>query len=82
VYLFGQRGVLPYKIAVCAIMLLAGTTLIKTTAEIDAVSTMGTGLMLWVNIPLCLLLANVAMRAYHDYIRRLDAGEFAHEQRR
>jgi len=82
VYLFGQRGVLPYKIAVCAIMLLAGTTLIKTTAEIDAMSTMGTGLMLWVNIPLCLLLANVAMRAYHDYIRRLDAGEFAHELRR
>jgi hypothetical protein len=33
-----------------------------------------------VNIPLTILLASQAMRAYHDYIRRHDGGAFAAER--
>ncbi len=38
--------------------------------------------MLWVNIPLTILLASQAMRAYRDYITRLDRGAFAAERRK
>ncbi len=82
VYLFGNRSAMPFRVLVCGLMALAGTGLIRTAAELDALSTLGTGVMLWVNIPLTLLLAGQAVRAYRDYVRRLDRGDFEAERRR
>lgn len=82
IYLFGERPVVVFRAAVCVLVVLAGTRIVKTATEVDALSTLGTGVMLWVNIPLTLLLARQAMRAYNDYVRRLDAGEFVAERRR
>jgi hypothetical protein len=31
--------------------------------------------MLWANIPIMLIFGPMAMRAYHDYFRRLKSGE-------
>jgi AGCS family alanine or glycine:cation symporter len=75
-YLFGRRSVMPYRVAYCALILLASTPLIRTEAELDAISSLGTGVMLFANIPIMLLFGGQAMRSYHDYLRRLDAGEF------
>jgi AGCS family alanine or glycine:cation symporter len=55
---------------------------VETATEVDALTTLGTGVMLWVNIPLTILLASQAMRAYHSYISRLDRGDFAAERRK
>ena len=73
-YLFGQRAVLPYKLLFLALMLLATTGIMRTAAEVDNLTTLGTGVMLLVNIPLTLLFANRAVRAYRAYVARLDAG--------
>jgi AGCS family alanine or glycine:cation symporter len=54
---------------------MVSVQLIRTEAELDMFSTFGTGVMLWANIPIMLLFGPMAMRAYKDYIRRLDAGE-------
>ena len=80
VYLFGPRFVTAFRIMICALMVLAGTRFVETATEVDALTTLGTGVMLWVNIPLTILLASQAMRAYHDYIRRHDGGAFAAER--
>ena len=38
--------------------------------------------MLWANIPIMLIFGGIAMKAYHDYGRRLRSGEFkSHEAR-
>jgi AGCS family alanine or glycine:cation symporter len=81
VYLFGNRAAMPFRLLVCGLMAFAGTGLLRTAAELDALSTLGTGVMLWVNIPLTLLLAGQAVRAYRDYVRRLDRGEFDADRR-
>jgi AGCS family alanine or glycine:cation symporter len=81
VYLFGNRSAMPFRLLVCGLMALAGGGLLRTAAELDALSTLGTGVMLWVNIPLTLLLGGQAVRAYRDYVRRLDRGEFDAERR-
>ena len=67
---------------ICLLMVLGGTRLVETATEVDALTTLGTGVMLWVNIPLTILLASQAMRAYRDYISRLDRGAFAAERRK
>jgi AGCS family alanine or glycine:cation symporter len=76
VYLFGQRMVMPYRVVYCALIMVS-VQLIRTEAELDMFSTLGTGVMLWANIPIMLVFGPMAMRAYKDYLRRLDAGEMA-----
>jgi len=71
-----------FRILICVLMVLGGTRLVETATEVDALTTLGTGVMLWVNIPLTILLAGQAMRAYRDYITRLDRGDFAAERRK
>jgi alanine or glycine:cation symporter, AGCS family len=81
-YMFGSRYVMIFRILICVLMVLGGTRFVETATEVDAITTLGTGVMLWVNIPLTVLLASQAMRAYRDYITRLDSGAFAAERRK
>ncbi len=76
IFLFGARSVVPYRVIYCLLILVASSPLIRTEAELDMISTLGTGVMLFANIPIMLLFGPQAMRAYHRYIRRLKAGEF------
>ena len=76
IYLFGNPGVMPYRVVYCLLILLSATPLIRTERELDVISTLGTGVMLWANIPIMLLFGNQAMRAYHRYMNRLKRGEF------
>ncbi|MDH3506398.1 MAG: amino acid carrier protein [Gammaproteobacteria bacterium] len=74
VYLFGGRGVLPYKVAFCSLILVATWGFIETSTELDNLTSLGTGVMLFANIPIMWLFGSQAMRAYHDYMRRLKEG--------
>jgi AGCS family alanine or glycine:cation symporter len=76
VYMAGRRSVLPYKIVYCLSILVACAGLITTEEELDNITAVGTGIMLWVNIPIMLLFGGSAMRAYRAYFVRLRAGEF------
>ena len=44
-------------------------------AQLDGLTALGTGVMLWANIPIMLIFGPIAMRRYHEYMRRLKAGE-------
>jgi AGCS family alanine or glycine:cation symporter len=75
-YLVGPRGVLPYKLIYCALIIVAAIPqLVSTDAELDALTSLGTGVMLWANIPIMLIFGYQAMRAYHEYMGRLKRGE-------
>jgi len=76
VFLLGSKAVLPYKIIYCLLAVVATTNLVRTDQELDALTSLGTGVMLWANIPIMLIFGATAMRAYHKYFKKLDAGEF------
>jgi AGCS family alanine or glycine:cation symporter len=76
VYLWGTRAVMAYRVIYCLFIFAATSPLIATEYELDVISTLGTGVMLWVNIPIMLLFGKQAMGAYRTYMRKLDAGEF------
>ncbi len=75
IFLFGRRAARPYRVVYCLLILVASSPLIRTETELDAISSLGTGVMLFANIPIMLIFGAEAMRAYRSYIRRLDAGE-------
>ncbi len=75
-FMLGAKAVMPYKIVYClAILLSTIPGLIETDVQLDGFTALGTGVMLWANIPIMLIFGGTAMKAYRDYCRRLDAGE-------
>ena len=78
VFLFGRfsNAVIPfYKIIYCLLIVVATLPIVKTTKEIGNLSDLGTGIMLWSNIPIMLIFGFIAMKAYHSYFKRLKSGE-------
>ncbi len=79
IFLFGVRAVLPYKLVYCALVLFATSPLIATENDLDVISTFGTGVMLWANIPIMLIFGPIAMKAYREYMTKLKRGDFEKE---
>ncbi|MFK7758459.1 MAG: alanine/glycine:cation symporter family protein [Phycisphaerales bacterium] len=80
VYLFGDKAVIPYKLVYCLLIVVAALGFIKTDAELDSFTALGTGVMLWANIPIMLIFGSVAMKAYRNYVDRLKNGQLdSHE---
>jgi len=75
VFLAGERSVMTYKVIYCLLAVVATMGFLKTDAQLDNLSGLGTGVMLFVNVPIIWLFGAQAMRAYKDYIQRLDAGK-------
>jgi AGCS family alanine or glycine:cation symporter len=74
VYLAGEKSVMPYKIIYCLLAIIATGGYLQTDAQLDNLTGLGTGVMLFVNVPIMWLFGAQAMRAYKDYIRRLEDG--------
>lgn len=75
IFMVGKGGVLPFKVLYCILILISTLGFIKTDAQLDAFTALGTGVMLFANIPIMLIFGSQAMKAYHDYFRRLKSGE-------
>ena len=75
IYLFGDKSITPFRWLWCIAAAVACFGFIKTSVQLDSISTIGMGFMYLINLPLMLLLGHRAMHAYHDYFRRLKAGE-------
>jgi AGCS family alanine or glycine:cation symporter len=75
VFMLGAKWVRAYKLAYCFLILVATSGFITTDAELDGLTGVGTGVMLFANIPIILIFSRKAMREYHAYMRRLRSGE-------
>ncbi len=75
VFMLGAKWVKTYKIIYCLLIVVATSGLISTIRELDNLTTIGTGVMLFANIPIILIFGRQAMESYHEYVGRLKAGE-------
>ena len=76
VFMFGTKWVRTYKLIYCLLVVVATAGFISTDRELDSFTSIGTGVMLFANIPIILIFSRQAMAKYSDYVRRLKAGEF------
>jgi AGCS family alanine or glycine:cation symporter len=81
IFLGGEKAVMPYKLIFCALTIVATMDFIKTDAQLDNLTGFGTGVMLFVNVPIMWLLGSQAMLAYKDYIARLKSGRMGPEHK-
>jgi AGCS family alanine or glycine:cation symporter len=74
VYLAGESSIVAYKIVYCLLAVIATAGFLQTDTQLDNLTGFGTGVMLFVNVPIMWIFGAQAMRAYKDYVKRLDAG--------
>ena len=68
IYLAGDKGVLPFKLIYCGLTFLATLGHIQTDTDLDNMTGIGLGVMIWA------IFGYQAMRAYKEYVRRLKDG--------
>ena len=75
IYMVGRIGVLPYKLAFLALVIV-GAVWITDAAVMEPLMDLGTGAMLWANMPIVLSLGFIAVRELDVYFKKLNRGEF------
>lgn len=75
VYMWGDKSVLPYRLIYCSLTFIATLGHIKTSADLDNMTGIGLGVIIYANLPILWIFGYQAMRSYKDYIRRLKAGQ-------
>lgn len=74
IFLAGERSVIGYKLVFCLLCIVSTAGFLKTDVQLDNLTGIGTGVMLFANLPIMWVLGRQAMLAYHNYIKRLDDG--------
>jgi AGCS family alanine or glycine:cation symporter len=76
IFLAGARSVLLYKLIFCALIIVATLpNFITTDAELSDLADLGTGCMLFANVPIIVIMAYQAMGAFRDYFGRMSRGD-------
>ena len=71
VFMLGTKWIRSYRIIYCLLIVVATSGFFTTDRELDALTGLGTGVMLFANIPIILIFSGQAMKRYHDYMGRL-----------
>ena len=75
IYLLGERVVMAYKVVFClATVAVTVPGFITTGAELGNLADLGTGCMLFANVPIILAMGYQAIRAFNDYFDRMRKG--------
>jgi AGCS family alanine or glycine:cation symporter len=74
IFLLGARWIRSYRVIYCLLIVVATSGFITTDRELDALTGLGTGVMLFANIPIILIFSGQAMKRYHEYMGRLRSG--------
>ena len=74
VYIWGNRAVLPFRAFYCLLTFVATLGHIKTSSDLDNLSGIGLGVIIYANLPILWIFGYQAMRAYKEYVGRLKAG--------
>ncbi len=76
IYLIGERAVIGYKVLFCLAAVVASIPqFIKTDTQLGNLADLGTGCMLFANVPIILVMSYQAMAAFRDYFGRLRRGQ-------
>ena len=70
IFLAGGRWVRSYRFVFCLFIVIACSGLVRSTAELSNLSLLGTGCMLWANIPITLFFSRQIMATQRDFDRR------------
>ena len=75
VYMMGSKSAMPYRLIYCSLTFIATLGHIKTSSDLDNMTGIGLGIIIYANLPICWIFGYQAIRAYKEYISRLKNGQ-------
>jgi AGCS family alanine or glycine:cation symporter len=66
-YLFGEKYIVSYKLIFCFLGALATLGWMESAADLDAITGLGTGLMLCANLPIIWLFSGKVIKSFNQY---------------
>jgi len=75
VYMMGSKSAMPYRLIYCSLTFIATLGHIKTSSDLDNMTGIGLGIIIYANLPICWIFGYQAIRAYKEYIGRLKNGQ-------
>lgn len=75
VYIAGSKGVLPFRLIYVSLTFVATLGHITNSTDLDNLTGIGLGVIIYANLPILWIFGYQGMRAYKDYIRRLKSGQ-------
>jgi AGCS family alanine or glycine:cation symporter len=74
VHIAGDKGVMPYRIVYVSLTFVATLGHITNSTDLDNLTGIGLGVIIYANLPILWIFGYQAMRAYKDYVTRLKDG--------
>lgn len=74
VHIAGNRWVMPYRLVYVSLTFVATLGHIKSSTDLDNLTGIGLGVIIYANLPILWIFGYQAMRAYKEYIVRLKDG--------
>jgi AGCS family alanine or glycine:cation symporter len=74
VYVAGNRGAMPFRLIYVVLTFVATLGHITNSTDLDNLTGIGLGVIIYANLPILWIFGFQAMRAYKDYIQRLKDG--------
>jgi AGCS family alanine or glycine:cation symporter len=75
VYIAGSKGVMPFRLIYVSLTFVATLGHITNSTDLDNLTGIGLGVIIYANLPILWIFGYQGMRAYKDYIRRLKSGQ-------
>ena len=70
IYLFGEKSVFAYRITYCSLIFIATLGFIETSVDLDNLSGIGLGIIVYANLPICWIFGYRAINTYKEYIKK------------
>ena len=68
IYLLGEQSALSFRLIYCSLIFIATLGFIETSVDLDNVSGIGLGIIIYANLPICWIFGHQAIKAYKQYI--------------
>ena len=72
--MMGDKSTMPYRLIYCSLTFIATLGHIKTSADLDNMTGIGLGIIIYANLPICWIFGYQAIGAYKNYVQRMKAG--------
>ena len=70
IYLFGEKGVNSFRFIYCLLIFVSTLGFIETSIDLDNLSGIGLGIIIYANLPICWIFGYQAIKAYKQYVTK------------
>jgi len=70
IYIFGKKGINSFRLIYCLLIFVSTLGFIETSIDLDNLSGIGLGIIVYANLPICWIFGYQAIKAYKQYVTK------------